>query len=54
MIRLAEIRDRPLAVYLAADAGADPRFVDKDGNTAVIMARQNGYKRVVKILEQVG
>jgi hypothetical protein len=35
------------------EAGADPRLVDEDGNTAVIMTRHNGYERVTKILERI-
>ncbi|KAK2771388.1 ankyrin repeat domain-containing protein 28 [Colletotrichum kahawae] len=33
------------------DAGADPTFVDCDGNTAIDMARKSGYERIAQMLE---
>ncbi|KAL7912268.1 hypothetical protein GGI35DRAFT_444828 [Trichoderma velutinum] len=41
-------------VAILIEAGADPRIVDKNGNTAAIEARRNGYERIAKILESVG
>ncbi|KAF6782651.1 hypothetical protein CSOJ01_15980 [Colletotrichum sojae] len=33
------------------DAGADPTFVDCNGNTAIYMARKNGHERIAEMLE---
>ncbi|KAL6886872.1 Pfs, NACHT, and ankyrin domain protein [Trichoderma evansii] len=41
-------------VAILMEAGADPRYADMDGNTAVIVAKQNGHERVARILERVG
>lgn len=40
-------------VAILTEAGVDPRFVDKNGNTAVTVARQNGHERVVELLERL-
>lgn len=50
----ASSRGYKQVVAILMEAGADPRYVDEDGNTAVIVARQNGHERVAKILERVG
>ncbi|KAM6483960.1 ankyrin repeat-containing domain protein [Trichoderma sp. SZMC 28011] len=39
-------------VAILMKAGADPRLMDKDGNTAVTVAIQNGHEKLVKVLEQ--
>jgi ankyrin repeat protein len=39
-------------VGLLMDAGADPDFVDKDGETALSIARRNGHKSVIQILSR--
>ncbi|KAF3074393.1 hypothetical protein CFAM422_003627 [Trichoderma lentiforme] len=39
-------------VAILMDAGADPHLVNKDGLTAVAIAREEGHSEVVKILER--
>jgi len=39
-------------VSLLIASGADPRFVDVNGDTAVSVARKRGHERVVRILER--
>lgn len=40
-------------VAILIEAGADPSFVDEDGDTAIIIASQRGHDRIVEILERV-
>ncbi|KAL6825835.1 hypothetical protein J3E69DRAFT_335140 [Trichoderma sp. SZMC 28015] len=35
-------------------AGADPCLVNKDGHTAITIAKKHGYSRIVKMLERLG
>jgi ankyrin repeat protein len=35
------------------EAGADPRFMDRNGDTAATIARQHGHKRIVQMLEKL-
>jgi ankyrin repeat protein len=41
-------------VAILMEAGADPHFVDKNGHTAITIAKTYGHSRIVKILERVG
>lgn len=49
---LASGRGYYRVVDILIKAGADPSFVDEDGNTAIIMARQNRYEQVARLLEK--
>ncbi|KAF6806913.1 ankyrin domain protein [Colletotrichum plurivorum] len=42
--------DEPIVATLM-DAGADPTFMDCDGNTAIMIARKNGHEKIAKMLE---
>ncbi|KAI0886271.1 uncharacterized protein GGS22DRAFT_187509 [Annulohypoxylon maeteangense] len=39
-------------VTILMEAGADPHLMDKDGDTAITMARKFGHKDIVKILKR--
>ncbi|KAL7788110.1 hypothetical protein V8C43DRAFT_323897 [Trichoderma afarasin] len=41
-------------VTILMEAGADPRLMNKNGDTAAIYARRNGHERIAEILERVG
>jgi ankyrin repeat protein len=38
------------AVDILIRAGAKSHYVDKDGDTALLLARQNGHEHIVKVL----
>ncbi|KAF6782348.1 hypothetical protein CMUS01_16724 [Colletotrichum musicola] len=42
--------DEPIVATLM-EAGADPTFMDCDGNTAIMIARKNGHEKIAKMLE---
>jgi ankyrin repeat protein len=39
-------------VAILIEAGADPDLVDKNGDTAVTIARKNGQRGIAKVLEK--
>jgi ankyrin repeat protein len=41
-------------VAILMEAGADPDLVDENGDTALTVARRNGYEGIAKILERSG
>ena len=41
-------------VTLLLNAGADPNYVDVEGQTAISMARRHGHSRIVHLLERFG
>jgi ankyrin repeat protein len=47
-------RGNEAIVSLLMAAGADPRFVDENGETAASIARKRGHERVVQILGRSG
>ncbi|KAK1759303.1 hypothetical protein QBC47DRAFT_337161 [Echria macrotheca] len=39
-------------VSILLEAGADPNLMDKNGDTAITLARERGHERIVKMLER--